>query len=215
MSTIYINTAEHNTENTSRDKIIEILFILYSRRLKYLLGCEDDNFIKELLQLMFHRFDEISKLQGFVSYSNNMNKLFNDVLNFTSNMPVGQNSVTELINRLEEYIKQNIAVFWPNENFDYKKEDNIKKDYRAFVNDKFKQLISEGKLPFKGFCTDRKIYTQLYDVVKVRNKNTHISSSGVSVYFKRYHFLETSEIILGYILHTFYYKSFLTYYKRR
>ena len=97
-----------------REQIIDTLAMLYSRRVKSLIGNNDDDFIRELIELMFIRFDEIDEMPGYSMYAKNMNKLISDILEFNSNMSNAENSVRELTNRLEEYIKLNIAVFWPN-----------------------------------------------------------------------------------------------------
>jgi hypothetical protein len=205
-----------------REQIIDTLAMLYSRRVKSLIGNNDDDFIRELIELMFIRFDEIDEMPGYSMYAKNMNKLISDILEFNSNMSNAENSVRELTNRLEEYIKLNIAVFWPNIEFKQSKsqakEEKKKQDYRAFVGNKFRTMVEDKtgkyKLPIEmDNNVSRNIYKQLCHVTEVRNDNTHIYGAGASVMYKRCHYLEASDVLLAYILYTFYYKCFSMNYK--
>lgn len=205
-----------------REQIIDTLTMLYSRRVSSLIGNNDNSFIHELIELMFIRFDEIDEMPGYVMYAKNMNKLISDILEFDSNMLNAENSVRELTNRLEEYIKLNIAAFWPDIDFELNKPlSKIKKknqDYRAFVGNKFRTMVEDKtgkyKLPIQmDNNVSRNIYKQLYHVTEVRNDNTHMYGAGASVMYKRCHYLEASNILLAYILYTFYYKCFSMNYK--
>lgn len=205
-----------------REQIIDTLTMLYSRRVSSLIGNNDNCFIHELIELMFIRFDEIDEMPGYVMYAKNMNKLISDILEFDSNMLNAENSVRELTNRLEEYIKLNIAAFWPDIDFELNKPlsktNKKKQDYRAFVGNKFRTMVEDKtgkyKLPIQmDNNVSRKIYKQLYYVTEVRNDNTHVYGAGASVMYKRCHYLEASNILLAYILYTFYYKCFSMNYK--
>ncbi len=205
-----------------REQIIATLTMLYSRRVSSLIGNNDNGFIHELIELMFIRFDEIDEMPGYVMYAKNMNKLISDILEFDSNMLNAENSVRELTNRLEEYIKLNIAAFWPDIDFELNKPlsktNKKKQDYRAFVGNKFRTMVEDKtgkyKLPIQmDNNVSRKIYKQLYYVTEVRNDNTHVYGAGASVMYKRCHYLEASNILLAYILYTFYYKCFSMNYK--
>lgn len=205
-----------------REQIINTLTMLYSRRVSSLIGNNDNCFIHELIELMFIRFDEIDEMPGYVMYAKNMNKLISDILEFDSNMLNAENSVRELTNRLEEYIKLNIAAFWPDIDFELNKPlsktNKKKQDYRAFVGNKFRTMVEDKtgkyKLPIQmDNNVSRKIYKQLYYVTEVRNDNTHVYGAGASVMYKRCHYLEASNILLAYILYTFYYKCFSMNYK--
>jgi hypothetical protein len=105
-----------------REQIIDTLTMLYSRRVSSLIGNNDNSFIHELIELMFIRFDEIDEMPGYVMYAKNMNKLISDILEFDSNMTNVENSIRELTNRLEEYIKLIIAAFWPDIDFELNNE---------------------------------------------------------------------------------------------
>lgn len=203
-----------------RKEIIDTLFMLYSRRIKCLIGHENDAFIRGLLELMFQRFDEIDNVPGYGMYAQNMHKILESTLNFNADGVSAQLSIRELTDRLEDYIKQNIAVIWPEMRFDYKADDinsTEKNDYRKFINRKFRELTQDQENHYQLPTTlsksnSRKIYRQLYHVIEVRNRRTHIKGSGASILYKRCHFLEASETVLAYILYTFYHKCFIMNY---
>ena len=136
-----------------REQIIATLTMLYSRRVSSLIGNNDNGFIHELIELMFIRFDEIDEMPGYVMYAKNMNKLISDILEFDSNMLNAENSVRELTNRLEEYIKLNIAAFWPDIDFELNKRlsktEKKNHDYRAFVGNKFRTMVEDKTGKYK------------------------------------------------------------------
>ena len=198
-----------------KDKIIDIMMILYSRRVKSLLGTNDDSFIRDLLELMFVRFKEISRNPTHPFFAVEIESRISDMLQVQSNIKASQEDMRNLAGRLEEYIQFNIQDFWPSKTFKYNpyasKAEREKQDYRKFIGAKIRMIAEDetGKysLPIQlNKATSDKIYKQLYQVTQSRNRFTHLRGAGASVMYVRCHYLEMSEILLSYILQTYYYK---------
>lgn len=199
----------------NRNEIIDTLMMLYSRRVKSLLGTDDDGIIRELLELMFVRFDEISRKRDYEYFSYEMTARISDMLQTQASIKASQEDMRNLIGRLEKYIQFNIQVFWPNKVFKYNpnasKAEKDKNDYRKFIGEKIREMAEDEtgkyKLPV-SLDKDKsyQIYKQLYQVTQMRNRFTHLDTAGQSVMYVRCHYLEMSEILLSYILQTYYYK---------
>lgn len=198
-----------------KEKIIDTLMILYSRRVKSLLGTDDDNFIHELLELMFKRFEQISSKKSHRFFAGEMESRISDILQKDLNIKASQEDMRNLIGRLEEYIQLNILDFWPDKTFKYNPyasaEEREEQDYRKFIGSKIRMMAEDttGKYTFPiklDADTSEKIYKQLYLITQSRNRLTHLKGAGASVMYVRCHYLEMSEILLSYILQTYYYK---------
>ncbi len=201
-----------------RKEMIDTLMMLYCRRVKSLLSTDDDSFIRKLIELMFNRFDEISTMDGYEFYKEILESNISGAFMVHTGVKSAQCNVTELVNRLEEYIKLTIKCFWPDKTFKYNpqasEEERQKQDYRKFLGGQIRAMASDttGKYKFPielDVATSRQIYRTLYHVTLVRNDKTHLQGAGASAMFVRCHYLETSEILLGYILYTYYYKCLL------
>ena len=119
-----------------RKEMIDTLMMLYSRRVKSLLGTDDDSFIRELIELMFNRFDEISTMDGYEFYKEILESNISGAFMVHTGVKSAQSNVTELVNRLEEYIKLTIKCFWPDKTFKYNPQ--------ASEEERKKQLMCEG-----------------------------------------------------------------------
>ena len=197
-----------------RHEIIDTMMILYSRRVKSLLGTDDDGFIRELLELIFVRFEQIARKPTHTFYAVEMQSRISDMLDKDPNVKASQEDMRNLAGRLEEYIQLNIQDFWPNKTFKYNpkatKAEREMQDYRKFIGEKIRLIAEDttGKyaLPIKlDKETSYKIFKQLYQVTQSRNRLTHLRGASASVMYIRSHYLEMSEILLSYILQTYYY----------
>lgn len=210
-----------------RTEMIEILTFLYDRRLKALLCYQHTDFTRVLVEYMFRRFDEISATdEKQPMFTENVQSYIGEVLLYGTkerNQSDALLAVTNLTVVLENYIRCTAYCFWPKEmekkekkekkeadNLQEKKSTNTKKhfDCRAFIGKKFGDLVRTQKDRFPEKLSQRSIVTQLRHVTDIRNQRAHPIELGYTTMFKRYEYLKAFDVLLGYLLYTFYHMIF-------
>ena len=204
--------------------MIDVLAKLYDRRLKARLCYQDSLFTYELVEYMFKRFDEIA-VNGQPLFSQSMCLFISDILDYhqsEENQAKATVALYEIITNLENYIKCTLLHFWPDmvkelgdfnkDSVNAREDDNGQPeknfDYRAFIGLQFKNKVEECPSRFPAKLSRKNIIAQLRHVTEIRNKTAHRQNMGYTVMFNRYHYLKAFDVLLGYLLYTFYHMIF-------
>lgn len=201
--------------------MIEILTLLYDRRLKALLCYQHTGFTRMLVGYMFRRFDEITATdEKQPMFAKNVQSDIGKVLLYgtlVENQSDALLAITNLTAILENYIKCTAYYFWPEEMKEMETDNSREKDSvhpkkhfdcRAFIGNKFRNLVKNQKDRFPEKLSQNAIVAQLRLVTEIRNQKAHRTRLGYTTMFHRYEYLKAFDVLLGYLLYTFYHMIF-------
>lgn len=189
-----------------KEEIINTLVLLYHHRLKALLPYHDESSIRELVKLMFECADEIAADQEYKQplFNSNMMTDISAVLQCSeeNNLSQGEEASHRLALSLESYYTYVLYRFWP----ETKEEiDKPSFDRRAELGKRF----TEATLPEtkKEKDTNSLIIDMQMRATQIRNEKAHFKAGYTSM-CDRYQLLSAYDIVLAYLLYTFYYQTF-------
>lgn len=195
-----------------KKEIIDALTLLYNRRLKALLCYRDETFTRKLVEYMFLCFDKITadKKYNQPCFSNEMQKHLCTVLQYDttngSNSANGKEACRSLALLLESYYSYILDCFWPEKRKE--KADNSTFDSRTFLSKQFEKVMELTPSVFplkKGNFND--IKSLQIHAIHLRNQKAHPRAGYTSI-CDRYLLLNSFDIVLTYLLYTFYYLTF-------
>lgn len=185
-----------------KEEIINALVLLYHRRLKALLGYQDESSTRELVKLMFDCAAEIEitenkqrcyKEQTLTDIAKVLQCNPNDKLSLLE----GKNAINDLTLRLEGYYMYVMHRFWP------ETRENQPDDCRAFLGKRF----NEATLSWTKERNNSPIVKIQIRASHIRNEKAHLRADYTSK-CHRYSLLCVYDILLTYLLYTFYYQTF-------
>lgn len=190
-----------------KEEIMDSLVLLYHRRLKTLLPYQDESSTRELVKQMFDCADEIATNQEYKQplFNSNMLADISTVLQYNpieeDNLPQDK-AIHRLALSLESYYTYILYHFWP----ETKKEtDKPGFDRRAELG---KQFIDVAPPETKGEKDNNSLIIDLQmRATQIRNEKAHFKAGYTSI-CDRYQLLSSYDIILAYLLYTFYYQTF-------
>lgn len=195
-----------------RSEMIDALSMLYDRRLKALLCYQATSFTHGLVAYMFQRFDEITE-SGQPMFGLVIQSYIADVLQYgtsAGNQSGALLALNELTSNLENYIKCTILCFWPEkrQELDAYHDGGKPFDCRSFIGGRFKEIVEKypGRFPEK--LSHPNIVSQLRHVTEIRNRQSHPMRLGYTALFDRYQYLKAFDVLLGYLLYTYYHLIF-------
>ena len=184
--------------------MIKRLTEIYNCRLKALIGYGSTSFTEEIVRFMFSHFEKLA---------DSWNEVYKDVLKYyiwdiVSYVPGDGrqesgnacHSSVQLMMRLENYIRANVELLGLNVS---DKDD----DYRKALGHAFTQKVKECPLRFPAKLLPKKFLSQLNYTTMYRNKFAHHENSGGSVVYPRYIIFLAYEVLLSYLLYTFYFMA--------
>lgn len=189
-----------------KEEIIDILVLLYHRRLKALLPYQDESSTRELVKQMFDCTDEISQDTEHEKQRMYYLCTLDDIRKILQCNPAEENSlvrskeaVDHLTLRLESYYMYILHRFCP----ETRKENNKPNDCRAYLGERFRKLTSS----MRKERNNNLIVCQQIRASHIRNEKAHLKAD-YTLLCHRYQLLCAYDIILTYLLYTFYYQTF-------
>lgn len=195
-----------------RSEMIDALSMLYDRRLKALLCYQDASFTQGLVAYMFQRFDEITE-DGQPMFNLVIQSYIADVLRYgdsAENHSGALLALNELTSNLENYIKCTVFCFWPDKKkeLDAYRDGDKPFDSRSFIGERFRNIVEKYPDRFPERFSHPNIVSQLRHVTEIRNRQSHPMRLGYTALFDRYQYLKAFDVLLGYLLYTYYHLIF-------
>lgn len=187
--------------------MVDRLTEIYDYRLKALIGYTSTEFTREIAGYMFNHFGIINKHTAQGGYKEVMIESISEILSYTpgrgreASGSAGFSSY-QLTMSLENYIRTNVELLYPQWRNDYKDDE-----YRNVLGDKFVQHVSENKELYPAKMRPSNFFTQLNYTTQYRNKLAHNQDFGGSGIYRRYYILQAYDVILCLLLYTFYYMA--------
>ena len=155
---------------------------------------------------MFSHFEYMALHTTQRGYGNVHFMHFSDVLSFKPGSGEGacsqaNGSANDLIMGLENYIRTNLELYCP----DWIHDPNYEKDdWRKVLGDQFRKAQQSRPDLYPLNMDHACIFTQLNKTTQYRHKRAHKYHFGNSGIYKRYPILKTYDVILCYLLYSFY-----------
>lgn len=185
-------------------ELTDILTTLYDNRLKALIGYKNTDFTREIISGMFRRFkelDNVTENRGYDNYTSRMSKVFSFMYEGDS---TGASdavlAVSNFVKSLENYQRFNLIELLPDWDKQY---PGIK--YRNIFGIRFKELLWDYPERYPKTLQHEHMLSQLNSATFYRNHESHKELILNSEIFSRYFVLYCYDVILTYLLYTFYY----------
>lgn len=204
-------------------KMIDILTEIYDCRLQALIGYTRTECTMEIASFMLNHFETLaSHTKRNVGYRNTPEKVISPVLAFkpgSAEVPgsEAEKSSDKLIRELETYIRANLEYLYMQQNksgttpdwrtdFERMKADECR---RRFGN-MFREELRKNHQNYPEKLRHDSFFAQLNYTTQYRNKISH-PDVGYSGFYKRHIILQAYDILLTYLLYTFYYMALSNY----
>lgn len=189
----------------NRDDMIRILTEIYDCRLKALIGYESTACTQEIIEYMFKFLDFIERNYKDLRLREIDTMFINPILSYTPDSEVhyeylAKDASKDLIPKLETYIKTCVDLLYPDWEKSYKEDE-----YRKVLGIKFKEELRKNKQKYPAKLHENNFFAQLNYTTQFRNKWAHDLDESFAEYCNRHYILQTYDILLSYLLYTFYY----------
>lgn len=184
----------------------DIMTNLYHNRLKSLIGYEDVSHTRSIIKKMFDLFDKISGSTDSYGYKNAPQKL-SDILTFmykdySTYVSDCKGHVLFFIHNLENFQEKILPFVIPDWKTLY---PDVK--CRKVFGKRFMKIHEDTPELFPKSLRNPSILAQLNYTTLYRNHDVHKEVVRNSDLFSRYYILYGYELILTYLLYTFYYMA--------
>lgn len=191
-------------EEMSLLAMTDCLITIYDSRLKALIGYQSTDFTREIIMYMFRRFKKLNDQTVHGGYKHTQFTYFSDILSFTpgSGSNTGGDagaSAKDLTMGLENYILTNTNMLCPDWAAHYKA-----KEWRKVLGSEFEKELKRHPNRYPAPLHKTKFFMQLNQTTVYRNQLAHKQIFGNSGMYKRYYILKSYDVILSYLLYSFY-----------
>lgn len=185
-------------------ELTESLTVIFDCRLKALIGYQSTEFTRELISYMFGHFDYLRKHTSNDGYRTLQNQYLSNILSYKPGSGpylevMASSSAKELALLLENYIRNTIAVLYP----DWQTRHDPK-DWRKVLGREFEKEMHENPERFPAGLRNVNFFSQLNYTAIYRNKQAHRERFGNTGLYPRYYILKAYDVILCYLIYTFY-----------
>ena len=186
------------------EKVIKKCLVeICDHRLRALIGYKQPSFSGEIVDYMFRNFRRLSH-HGNSGYQDVIKKYLRDILIFVPGSEQGSESAAsystiQLLLTLENYIRSNVELFCPDWRMKYQE-----KEYRRVLGNEFEKVFNDHPERFPSGLYPRNFLPQLNQTTVFRNKFAHNETFGKSSIFPRYVILLAYDVLVSYLLYTFY-----------
>ena len=208
------------TENMlTYTQMIDILTEIYDCRLQSLIGYTKTECTREIASFMLYHFDTLATYtKSNVGYRNTPEQVISSVLSFlpSSESTLGKDAETnsnKLIRELETFIKANLEVLYlrtkdpASENIWRAEFNRMKADEsRVKIGSLFSEELKKNKHKYPEKLRHNSFFSQLNYTTQYRNKISH-PVVGYSGFYNRHIILQSYDILLTYLLYTFYFMA--------
>ena len=188
----------------SQDDMIEILTEIYDCRLKALIGYEDTACTREIVGYMFRLLNYIEHTYEKAKLRS-VNELFLHILVYTPDADVSleyaaKDAADKLMLKLDTYIRTCVRLLYPD------RPNLFKKDaYRKELGKEFKNELKRNKHKYPQKLQQNDFFSQLNYTIQYRNSIAHDLDENFADYCIRFNILQAYDVLLSYLLYTFYY----------
>ena len=188
---------------------------IYDSRLKALIGYKSTAFTKEIVDYMFEHFDYLDRATENEGYGNLIPQSFMDILSFTPGKGTGMDGVAGLKSHqlpmyIENYIRTNVDLLYPDWQREYKSNE-----YRKVMGTKFEKEVTEHPERYPERLRPKDFLSPLNNTTDYRNQLAHNPVLGGSGMYYRYYILQAYDVILSFLIYTFYYMALNPRYELR
>lgn len=185
-------------------ELTDILTTLYDNRLKALIGHDNTDFTREIIEGMFRRFKEVLKEttnRGYGNYMDYISQIFSFMYNGdATGVSEAKNAVRFFVNTLENYQRCNLVKLLPDW---YTQYPGVK--FRNIFGLRFKELLWDYPERYPKSLRHEHMLSQLNYATFYRNHEAHMEEVLNTQLFSRYFVIYCYDVILTYLLYTFYY----------
>ena len=185
-------------------EMTEMLTDIYDNRLRSLIGYSSKNFTRELVEYMFEHFAYITLHTDNSGFFECQEEHISDILSYnpgdTSSLSGTAGSSSFLLTMsLENYIRYTVGIHFPDWK-NYFKDD----EYRKALGLLFKKEIEVNPHKYPEALSVKEFFSQLNYTTLYRNKVAHKEVIGKSGVYHSHIILEAYDVLLSYLLYTFY-----------
>lgn len=185
-------------------KMIDMLTDIYDNRLRSLIGYSSKEFTREIVEYMFGHFAYITFHTSNTGFYECQVNYISDILSYIPGNPSSLSSTAgsssfQLTMSLENYIRTTVGIHFP----DWKKyfKDD---EYRKALGMLFQKEIELNSHKYPEALSVQDFFSQLNYTTLYRNKVAHKEVIGKSGVYHRHIILEAYDVLLSYLLYTFY-----------
>jgi len=192
----------------------ECLTTIYDSRLQALIGYENTDITRLIVRYMFSHFEYLALHTTQKGYETSQLGYFSDLLSFkpgpdSISCSQARSSAKELTLGLENYIRTNLELLYP----DWR-DENDERDWRKVIGEKYRKAAEDRPSLYPQRLNYAHIITQLNQTTIYRHQCAHKQRYGNSAIYERYVILKAYDVILCYLLYTFYYMCLAPEYER-
>lgn len=185
-------------------EMTDMLTDIYDNRLRSLIGYSSKNFTRELVEYMFEHFAYITLHTDNSGFYECQVNYITDILSYnpgdsTSLGGTAASSSIQLTMSLENYIRSTVGIHFPDWK-NYFKDD----EYRKALGMLFTKEIEVNPHKYPEALSVKDFFSQLNYTTLYRNKVAHKQVIGKSGVYHRHIILEAYDVLLSYLLYTFY-----------
>ena len=195
-----------------KDDIIKALTEIYDRRLQSLIGYSQTSCTQEIAEYMLNHFNTLSSYSKNEGFELTPYLEIYRILAFLPGSKIVHGSEAEtssdkMTRQLEAFIMSSYDLLYPTWNADGTKKADA---YRRAFGSRFKEELKAHPKKYPEQLKGDSFFSQLNHTTQFRNKLSH-PVVGYSGFYNRHIILQSYDILLTYLLYTFYYLALSNY----
>ena len=180
---------------------------IFDCRLQSLIGYSSSRFTREIIEFMFRHFKYIGMHTINYGYDNLPMQHLSDILSFTPGTSGHEGdaaglSAIQFTMSLENFIRTTVNMLFPDWQNQYNDDE-----WRKVLGMEFRKKVQQQPSLYPASLTHDDFISQLNYTTLYRNRLAHKQVIGNTGMYKRYYILQSYDVILSYLLYTFYYMT--------